>query len=116
MAAGIAAAGARVAVADLDQAGAQAVAGKITGEGGQAVAYGVDVTDRESVGRLAAAVIRDLGPIDGLVNGAGITRRGAAESFPLATSAPMCGRNWGRASSTSRTGGCGSWMPPASKS
>jgi NAD(P)-dependent dehydrogenase (short-subunit alcohol dehydrogenase family) len=84
MAAGLAAAGARVAVADLDRAGGEAVAAKVRDAGGEAVAVEVDVTDEGSVGRMVEAVTRDLGPIDALVNGAGITRRGPAATFARA--------------------------------
>lgn len=84
MARGVAAAGAAVAVADTDLARAEAVGAGIRAGGGRAAAFGVDVTDPASVAALVEAVTRALGPIDGLVNAAGITRRGAAAEFPLA--------------------------------
>jgi gluconate 5-dehydrogenase len=83
MARGIAGAGAAVAVADRDAGGAAAVADAIRAAGGKAVAAGVDVTDPLSVERMVEDVGAGLGPIDGLVNAAGITRRAPAAEFPL---------------------------------
>ena len=69
---GFAAAGARVIVADVNEAGARRVAGEI---GAAAIAERLDVTDRAAVDALAARV----GPIAILVNNAGIIRRGKLE-------------------------------------
>jgi NAD(P)-dependent dehydrogenase (short-subunit alcohol dehydrogenase family) len=64
--------GARVAVLDMNGAGAEAVAGEIRAAGGMAFAFTVDVSDSTQV----AAALRDaearLGPIDHLVNIAGM--------------------------------------------
>ena len=49
--------GARVAVCDINEAAAATVAGEIAKAGGNALAYHVDVTDRESVGRMVEAVM-----------------------------------------------------------
>lgn len=65
---GFAAQGARVIVADVNEAGARRVAGEI---GAAASAERLDVTDRAAVDALAARV----GPISILVNNAGIIRR-----------------------------------------
>jgi 2-hydroxycyclohexanecarboxyl-CoA dehydrogenase len=62
----LAAEGARVAVADLNEDGAREVAGEIAG-----VALHMDVTDVESVNTAVAAASEQLGPIDVLVNNAG---------------------------------------------
>ena len=80
---GLARAGARVAVCDINGAAAQKVAKAIEGEGGEARDYTLDVSDREAAARFAAAVEADLGPVEILVNNAGIIRRTAldAESF-----------------------------------
>ena len=83
MARGFAAAGAAVAVADTDADGAARVAGGIRGDGTRSLAVWVDVTDPGSVGKMVDEVTRELGPIDGLVNAAGTTRRGPAVEFPL---------------------------------
>jgi NAD(P)-dependent dehydrogenase (short-subunit alcohol dehydrogenase family) len=66
-------AGARVIVADVNADGAARVANAI---GGDAVAYELDVMDRQAVDSLAAIVARDIGPVSVLVNNAGIVRRG----------------------------------------
>jgi NAD(P)-dependent dehydrogenase (short-subunit alcohol dehydrogenase family) len=70
---GMAKAGARVLVADVNGAAAERV---VEALGGDAVAYTLDVTDRDACDGLAAAIRRDVGPISVLVNNAGIIRRG----------------------------------------
>jgi 3-oxoacyl-[acyl-carrier protein] reductase len=67
----LAAEGARVAVADLNDEGARAVAGEIDG-----LAVRVDVADAASVRAAVADVSSSLGDIDVLVNNAGLTRDG----------------------------------------
>jgi len=84
MARGAAAAGAAVAVADADAAAAAAVADALAKQGGRSHAIAVDVTEPASVGSMAEEATRVLGPIDGLVNAAGTTRRGPAADFPRA--------------------------------
>jgi NAD(P)-dependent dehydrogenase (short-subunit alcohol dehydrogenase family) len=84
MAKGLAAAGAAVAVTDLDATRISAVAREVEASGGRAVAEPLDVTDSDAVERVMDAVTARLGPIDGLVNAAGITRRGAATDFSRA--------------------------------
>ena len=65
----LAAEGARVVVADLDEAGARDVAGEIDG-----LAVKMDVADAESA-RAGVAVAEDaFGPLDVLVNNAGTDR------------------------------------------
>ncbi|OUL99660.1 SDR family NAD(P)-dependent oxidoreductase [Variovorax sp. JS1663] len=73
MAHGVVKAGARVIVADVRLEAAEAVAGAIRARGGQAWAEAVDVTDRAATQRLADALGARLGPIDVLVNNAGIS-------------------------------------------
>ena len=84
MARGIAAAGAAVAVADADGARAAAVADALAAAGAKSRGLAADVTDPASVRAMVETVTRELGPIDGLVNAAGITRRGPAAEYPLA--------------------------------
>lgn len=67
----LAAEGAKVAVADIDFAGAQRTAGEIKDAGGSAVGVKLDVTRLEDAVAAADAAERDLGPIDVLVNNAG---------------------------------------------
>ena len=61
--------GARVAIVDRNLDAAQAMAAEI---GDQAVAEGCDVSSNEDVVRMAASVQQRLGPIEILVNNAGI--------------------------------------------
>ncbi len=70
----LAAAGARVAVADIDEAAAQAVAAKI---GSGAFPLPVDVTSVEQVQAAIAKVIDIAGSLEILVNNAGIAGRAA---------------------------------------
>lgn len=67
----LAAAGAQVAVLDLNEEAAQAVADKITAAGGIAKAYKCNVLEKPSLEECHAAVLKDLGPCDILLNGAG---------------------------------------------
>ncbi|MFI9542830.1 SDR family NAD(P)-dependent oxidoreductase [Streptomyces sp. NPDC052016] len=68
-----AAAGAKVAIADIDEQRAQAAARQITDTGAEAVGLPVDVSSREGVAELFAAVDHRLGPVDIVVNNAGIS-------------------------------------------
>ena len=66
-----AAEGARVAVFDRDEAGAQKVARDIEAAGGMAQAFVCDITDRQSTDAAVAASKSALGPAAILVNNAG---------------------------------------------
>jgi 2-hydroxycyclohexanecarboxyl-CoA dehydrogenase len=66
-----AAEGARVAVFDRDEAGAQKVAREIEAAGGKAQAFACDITDRQNVDAAVAASESALGPVAILVNNAG---------------------------------------------
>lgn len=72
---GLAGCGAAVAVADVNSAGAEKVAGEIAAAGGTAAGFGLDVTGRAACIEFAAAVEERLGAVSILVNNAGITRR-----------------------------------------
>jgi 2-hydroxycyclohexanecarboxyl-CoA dehydrogenase len=63
--------GARVAVFDRDEAGAQKVAREIEAAGGKAQAFACDISDRQSVDAAVAASESALGPVAILVNNAG---------------------------------------------
>jgi 2-hydroxycyclohexanecarboxyl-CoA dehydrogenase len=65
----LAAEGARVAIGDVDEAGAREVAAEV-----DAFPARLDVTDTASIATAVAAVGDDLGPVDVLVNNAGIDR------------------------------------------
>ena len=62
----LAAEGARVAVADIDEVGAKEVADEVDG-----LAVGLDVTDLAAVREAVPTIEADLGPLDVLVNNAG---------------------------------------------
>jgi 2-hydroxycyclohexanecarboxyl-CoA dehydrogenase len=61
-----------VAVLDLDETGAEAVAGELREKGHEAVACGVDVSDRPQVTAAVQRVREALGPVLVLVNNAGL--------------------------------------------
>ena len=79
LALGFAREGARVIVADIDGARATAVAAQIQATGGQAWGEVLDVTDRDATRRWATELTQRLGPIDVLVNNAGISGRGKVD-------------------------------------
>jgi 3-hydroxybutyrate dehydrogenase len=67
-----AAAGAAVAVTDLDEAGALATAQSIADHGGRAIGIAMDVTSEAAVDDAMAGVLTAFGRIDVLVSNAGI--------------------------------------------
>ena len=67
----LAAAGAKVAVLDLNETAAEKVAEEIRAEGGEAKAFKCNVLEKESLENCHAAVLAELGPCDILINGAG---------------------------------------------
>ena len=67
----LAAAGAKVALLDINEEAAKAFADEITSEGGTAKAYKCNVLDKDSCNAVAEAVKADLGLCDILLNGAG---------------------------------------------
>ena len=76
-------AGARVIVADADPKAGDAAAAALTGEGHDAYAHGLDVTDAAAVGAAAATLNARFGAVDILVCNAGIARSNApAETVP----------------------------------
>lgn len=77
---GLAHAGARVIVTDLNEVNAQKVAQDIRQQGWQAWAFRQDVTDEAANLALAERVLRDIGPIDILINNAGIIIREGVDS------------------------------------
>ena len=74
----LAARGMRVVVSARTESEIAHVAGAITGSGGEAVAVACDVSNSASVTQLATAATDAFGPVDVLVNNAGI-----ASSSPL---------------------------------
>jgi 3-oxoacyl-[acyl-carrier protein] reductase len=69
---GLAAEGAKVVVAEIDEVRAKETAEAIAAAGGEALAVRTDVSDKESCEAMAAAAIEAFGGIDILVNNAGI--------------------------------------------
>lgn len=69
---GLAAAGALVAVADIDGEGVEQVVKEINAAGGRAIAVVADVTNDEEVQAMVAATVADFGGLDAIVNNAAI--------------------------------------------
>lgn len=67
------AAGASVAIGDVDEAGARDTAARVAKEhGGTALGVAMDITSRASIDAAIAEIERELGPLAVLVNNAGI--------------------------------------------
>lgn len=79
----LAAAGARVAVADLDRTAAEATAAAINATGLRAFAVAVDVADEASVEAMVRAILESEGGVDILINNAGIAIRRPAVELAL---------------------------------
>jgi NAD(P)-dependent dehydrogenase (short-subunit alcohol dehydrogenase family) len=71
--------GASVAIADLDRAEADRTASALRAGGARLLAVELDVRDPASARRAAERVEAELGPVEALVNNAGIARNSAAE-------------------------------------
>lgn len=68
----LAAEGAKLAIFDMNLAGAEDTCARVRNAGGEARPYGVDVTSRSAVAAAVTSVAKDFGHIDVLVNNAGI--------------------------------------------
>jgi NAD(P)-dependent dehydrogenase (short-subunit alcohol dehydrogenase family) len=123
----LAAVGAAVAVNDVDRARAEQVAADLAETGARVSAFVADVTDFAAVQRMVADVARTLGPVDVLVNNAGIPPGFTLQRFrdlPVeawdafvrlnlygvlhctkATVDGMCERGWGRVVTVSSEAG-----------
>lgn len=78
--------GVKVAVGDIDIAAAEAVAAEV---GSGTVAVGLDVTEHDSFERFVETVEERLGPLDVLINNAGIMQLGSYLEEPLGTTRRM---------------------------
>lgn len=70
---GLASAGAKIAVVDLNEEGANTIAAQINDAGGTAVSYPVDLSKTDDIVSLCKSVNEVFGRLDILVNAAGIT-------------------------------------------
>lgn len=77
-------AGAAVAVADLNPAGAEASAAALCARGAKAIGIGVDVTDEAGVDAAVARTVAELGGLDVLVSNAGIQIVAPVDQFDFA--------------------------------
>jgi 2-hydroxycyclohexanecarboxyl-CoA dehydrogenase len=68
--------GARVAVVDLNEAGARDTVEAIAKNGGQAAAWRADISDKARIDQVVAEIISRWGTVDILVNNAGLDRVG----------------------------------------
>jgi len=68
----MAAEGAKIVIAEIDEKAALAVAAELTAAGHEAIGLRTDVSDADSVAKMAAAAIERFGRIDVLVNNAAI--------------------------------------------
>jgi 3-oxoacyl-[acyl-carrier protein] reductase len=66
--------GARIVLADVDDAGAEQAAAKIIADGGQAVAIHTDVAREEDVQAAVDLAVASYGTLDVMINNAGIPR------------------------------------------
>jgi NAD(P)-dependent dehydrogenase (short-subunit alcohol dehydrogenase family) len=80
----VAAEGARLAICGRDPAALERAAATLERIGATVIAVPADVTDRESVRSLVETVAGQLGPIDVLINNAGVIEVGPAETMALA--------------------------------
>ena len=72
--------GAHVAAVDIAADRVSAVVEEITGAGGIAAAWALDVSDPVAIGRVVDDVVEALGPIDILVNNAGVSLPSAIDA------------------------------------
>jgi rhamnulose-1-phosphate aldolase/alcohol dehydrogenase len=79
----VAAAGAHVVVADLDETRAEETAEAVRASGGEARAVRTDVTNAGDVDRLVRHAIRTYGGVDGAVSNAGVAVTGRIEKLSV---------------------------------
>jgi 3-hydroxybutyrate dehydrogenase len=79
-----AAEGAKIAIADLNQAGADATAAEIKAKGGQAVGIAMDVADEKAVEQGTDLAASTFGALDIVISNAGIQIVKPVHEFPFA--------------------------------
>lgn len=72
--------GAHVAIIDLNLDAGQALVDRLPNQQAKAKAYAVDVSNADEVAACFANIAEDLGPLDGLVNNAGVSHVGTVET------------------------------------
>ncbi len=75
--------GAKVVVADMNEAGIKGTVDEIEAAGGTAMGVTLNVTDKESNEKMVAAVLEKWGRLDVLVNNAGISQKVTVEDMTL---------------------------------
>ncbi len=83
MARAFAAAGAEIVLTDLDSEALAAAGEELAAAGARCRTYRLDVTDPEAIAEVRAALHRDAGAVDVLVNNAGVVFGGAFLEVPL---------------------------------
>jgi len=92
----MAAAGARLAICGRDVESLERARASLARVGAEVIAVPCDVTDRDSVQELVEEVHRGLGPVDVLINNAGVIEVGPAETMSVADYEEALGTNfWG---------------------
>ena len=76
--------GARIAIGDINVAGAEETAASVAAAGGKAIALACDVAGEQSVVEAARDAENRLGPIDILTNNVGVILNGNPEDIPTA--------------------------------
>jgi NAD(P)-dependent dehydrogenase (short-subunit alcohol dehydrogenase family) len=93
---GLAREGARVAIADLNEASANTVKNEIEASGGRALVIRTDVSNEDSVQAMVERSLQEFGRVDILVNNAGI--------FPTSPVEGMSEEDWDRVIGTNLVG------------
>ena len=86
-----AAAGAKIAIADLNQAGADAAAAEIKAKGGEAIGIAMDVSDEKAVETGVDLAAKTFGTLDIAISNAGIQIVKPVHEFPFAEWKKMMG-------------------------
>jgi 3-oxoacyl-[acyl-carrier protein] reductase len=86
--------GAKVAVNDILTERAKAVTGEIEAAGGRAMACTADITDLTVVNAMVDAVEREFGPVDILINNAGVVQERRTGEIGLPTFPEMAPKYW----------------------
>ena len=83
--------GAKIAIADLKQAGADAAAAEIKAKGGQAIGIAMDVADEAAVEKGTDLAAQTFGGLDIVISNAGIQIVKPVHEFPFAEWKKMMG-------------------------